>query len=147
MMIFLPTTMWVIKTIALLIVLTRIQENTFNVNKWLKELEVQIDVWDCLLQYFSKCGLQLSCNGYLLKFRYQGPYPLSFESESLGLESKNEVSRNTADDSNIHKWAPNFEICKQSHQVRFLISILDTFSFLKNIHPFDPLRLLHLISF
>lgn len=60
---------------ALLIFLTKVQENTFNINKWLKEAKVQIDLWDHLLQDFSKCGLQLASIGYLLKCRFRGPFP------------------------------------------------------------------------
>lgn len=60
---------------ALLIFLTKVQENTFIINKWLKEAKVQIDLWDHLLQDFSKCGLQLACIGYFLKCRFRGPFP------------------------------------------------------------------------
>lgn len=60
---------------ALLTFLKKIQKNTFNVNKWLEEAEVQIDLWDHLFQYFSKCGLQPTCIRCLLKCRFWGPIP------------------------------------------------------------------------
>lgn len=37
-----------------------------------------------------------------IKIQIPRPYPSSFESESLGLEPKNEVSKGAADDSNVH---------------------------------------------